>query len=167
VSLGSYSPLLLKPLGIDIPVFPVKGYSTTVPITDESAAPVSTMMDEAHKVAITRLGNRIRAAGTAELGGYDLTLRESRCETIKFVVGDLFPKGGDQSRAEYWTGLRPMMPDGPPVMGQTEFPNLYLNTGHGTLGWTMACGSGRILADVVTNKKPEISLDGLTTQRYK
>jgi D-amino-acid dehydrogenase len=166
VALGSYSPLLLKPLGIRVPIYPVKGYSATLPVIDEDAAPVSTMMDEKYKVAITRLGNRIRAAGTAELAGYDLTLRESRCETIFYVVKDLFPQGGDLNQVEYWTGLRPMTPDGTPVVGPTRYPNLFLNTGHGTLGWTMACGSGRVMADLITGRTPEISLEGLTVARY-
>lgn len=166
VSLGSYSPLLLRPLGIRVPIYPVKGYSATLPVINEDAAPVSTMMDEKHKVAITRLGDRIRAAGTAELAGYDLTLKESRCETIFYVVKDLFPTGGDLNQVEYWAGLRPMTPDGTPVVGPTRYPNLFLNTGHGTLGWTMACGSGRVMADLITGRTPEISTEGLTVARY-
>ncbi len=166
VSLGSYSPLLLKPAGVDLPIFPVKGYSLTVPITDPDGAPESTMMDEAHKVAVTRLGDRIRAAGTAELTGYDLSLRGSRCDTIKHVVGDLFPRGGDLSKAEYWTGLRPMTPDGTPIIGRTRYSNLFLNTGHGTLGWTMGPGSGKLIADVVSGREPDIDMSGLGLERY-
>ncbi|WP_158045277.1 D-amino acid dehydrogenase [Skermanella pratensis] len=166
VALGSYSPLLLKPLGIRIPVYPVKGYSITVPITDPAGAPESTVMDETYKVAVTRLGDRIRVGGTAELTGYDLTLRPSRRGPLDHVVTDLFPRGGDVSRAEYWTGLRPMTPDGPPIIGPTPLANLYLNTGHGTLGWTMAAGSGRVLADMVSGRTADIDLEGMTIGRY-
>jgi D-amino-acid dehydrogenase len=166
VALGSYSPLLLKPLGIRIPVYPIKGYSLTVPITDASGAPESTVMDETYKVAVTRLGDRIRVGGTAELAGYDLSLRPARRGPLDHVVTDLFPRGGDVSRAEYWTGLRPMTPDGPPIIGATSLPNLYLNTGHGTLGWTMAAGSGRVLADMVSGRVADIDLEGMTIERY-
>lgn len=167
VACGSYSRALLGPLGIDIPVYPVKGYSLTVPITNPDAAPVSTLMDETHKVAITRLGERIRVAGTAELAGFDLRLRESRRRTVAHVVGDLFPDGGDVAKAEFWCGLRPMTPDSTPIVGPTRYRNLFLNTGHGTLGWTMSCGSSRLLADVISGHTPEISLDGLTVERYR
>ncbi len=166
VALGSYSPLLVRPHGIRTQVYPVKGYSVTIPIVDEDAAPVSTMMDEKHKVAITRLGDRIRAAGTAELTGYSLRLSHGRCAMLFHVVRDLFPRGGDLSEVKFWTGLRPMIPDGGPLIGPTRIANLYLNTGHGTLGWTMACGSGRILADVLTRRPPEIPLEGLTIERF-
>ncbi len=165
-ALGSYSPILLKPLGFNLPVYPVKGYSITVPITDAAAAPESTVMDETHKVAVTRLGDRIRVGGTAELAGYDLRLREERRTTLNHVVTDLFPQGGDVSQAEFWTGLRPMTPDGTPVLGGTPYPNLHLSTGHGTLGWTMAAGTGRVMADLISGKKPEISMEGLTVARY-
>ena len=166
VALGSYSPILLKPLGFNLPVYPVKGYSITVPITDAASAPESTVMDETHKVAVTRLGDRIRVGGTAELGGYNLQLREERRATLNHVVTDLFPKGGDTSKAEFWTGLRPMTPDGTPVLGGTPYPNLQISTGHGTLGWTMAAGTGRVMADLLSNRQPEISMDGLTLARY-
>ena len=165
VALGSYSPLLLKPLGLRLPVYPVKGYSLTVPITDAAGAPESTVMDETYKVAVTRLGDRVRVGGTAELAGYDLRLRPPRRATLDHVVTDLFPDAGDTSRATFWTGLRPMTPDGPPVIGTTPFSNLYLNTGHGTLGWTMAAGSGRVLADVLSGKAPDIDLTGLSLSR--
>lgn len=166
VALGSYSPMLLRPLGLDLPIYPVKGYSITLPITDPAGAPVSTVMDETHKVAVTRLGDRIRVAGTAELTGYDLRLPEQRRKTVTHVVSDLFPDGGDAAAAEFWTGLRPMTPDGTPIVGPTPIPNLYLNTGHGTLGWTMSCGSARLLADLVSQRPTEIDLDGLTLARY-
>ncbi len=167
LALGSYSPLLLRPIGIDVPVYPVKGYSITVPITDPDAAPVSTVMDETYKVAVTRLGDRIRAAGTAELAGYNLKLRESRLETIKHVVRDVFPAGGDLGRAEGWCGLRPMTPDGTPIVGRTRYENLLLNTGHGTLGWTMGCGSGRVIADLICGRTPEVPIEGLGLERYR
>jgi D-amino-acid dehydrogenase len=166
VALGSYSPLMLRSLGIAVPVYPVKGYSLTIPITDATKAPESTVMDETYKVAVTRLGDRIRVGGTAELMGYSLKLRDARRDTLDHVVTDLFPGGGDISRATFWTGLRPMTPDGPPVVGPTRYSNLYLNTGHGTLGWTMAAGSGRVLADVISGRRAEIDLDGLTLARY-
>jgi D-amino-acid dehydrogenase len=166
LALGSYSPLMLAPLGIRIPVYPVKGYSITVPITDASGAPESTVMDETHKVAVTRLGERIRVGGTAELAGYTLRLHDARRRTLEHVVSDLFPRGGDVQRAEFWCGLRPMTPDGTPVLGPTRLANLHLATGHGTLGWTMAAGTGRVMADLITGRRPEIDIDGLTMARY-
>jgi D-amino-acid dehydrogenase len=166
VALGSYSPLLLAPVGVRIPVYPVKGYSITVPITDAGGAPESTVMDETHKVAVTRLGERIRVGGTAELAGYTLKLHEARRHTLEHVLTDLFPQGGDVSQAEFWCGLRPMTPDGTPVVGATALPNLYLATGHGTLGWTMAAGTGRLIADVISGRRPQIDLQGLTVDRY-
>ncbi|WP_426112102.1 D-amino acid dehydrogenase [Massilia sp. PWRC2] len=166
LALGSYSPLLAKQLGIRIPVYPVKGYSITVPVADAAGAPESTVMDETFKVAITRLGERIRVGGTAEIAGYDLSLRQARRDTLEHSVSDLFPDGGDLARGEFWCGLRPMTPDGTPVIGPTPYRNLFLNTGHGTLGWTMACGSGRVLADLVSGRQPEIGLQGLFMDRY-
>ena len=166
VSLGSYSPLLLAPIGVRIPVYPVKGYSITVPISDAVGAPESTVMDETHKVAVTRLGDRIRAGGTAELAGYTLRLHDARRKTLVHVVNDLFPDGGDINRAEFWCGLRPMTPDGTPLIGATPVANLYLATGHGTLGWTMAAGTGRVMADVISGRMPGIDLSGLTIDRY-
>jgi D-amino-acid dehydrogenase len=167
VALGSHSPLLLRALGISLPVYPIKGYSITVPITDPDGAPQSTVMDETYKVAITRLGDRIRVGGTAEISGYDMRLHASRRDTLEHSVGDLFPSGGDLAKATFWCGLRPMTPDGPPIIGATRYPNLYLNTGHGTLGWTMACGSGRVLADIVSGRTPEIDVSELAISRYR
>jgi D-amino-acid dehydrogenase len=167
LALGSYSPTLLSPLGIEIPVYPVKGYSITVPIANAAGAPESTVMDETHKVALTRLGDRIRVGGTAELAGYNLKLHEARRRTLLHVVDDLFPDGGDLGRAEFWCGLRPMTPDGTPIVGGTELPNLYLATGHGTLGWTMAAGTAKVIADLVGGRKPAIDMDGLTIDRYR
>jgi D-amino-acid dehydrogenase len=165
VALGSYSPLLLRQVGIRVPVYPVKGYSLTVPITHVDAAPVSTVMDETYKIAITRLGDRIRVGGTAEISGYDMRLDPSRRGALEHSVTDLFPYGGAVGQASYWCGLRPMTPDGPPLIGPTHFSNLHVNTGHGTLGWTMACGSGRVLADLVSQREPEIDVSGLALDR--
>lgn len=167
MALGSYSPKLLRGIDLHVPIYPIKGYSITVPITDTSRAPESTIMDETFKVAITRLGDRIRVGGTAEIAGYDLKLREPRRETLVHSVTDLFPNSGAIEKAEFWCGLRPMTPDGTPVLGKTRYDNLYLNSGHGTLGWTMACGSGRVLADIVSGKKPGIDLEGLSMERYR
>ena len=166
VALGSHSPGLLAPVGVRIPVYPVKGYSITVPITDAQYAPESTIMDETHKVAVTRLGDRIRVGGTAELAGYSLNLREARRATLNHVVTDLFPRGGDVSQASFWCGLRPMTPDGTPIIGKTPVENLLLATGHGTLGWTMAAGTGRVIADIVSGKPPDIDIAGLGMARY-
>ena len=166
LALGSYSTAMLAPLGLQVPVYPVKGFSITVPITDAAHAPESTIMDETHKVAVTRLGERIRVGGTAQLSGFDLALNEERRRTLEFVVSDLFPRGGDVSRAEFWTGLRPMTPDGTPILGPTRHAKLWLATGHGTLGWTMAAGTGRLLADWMGGRRPEIDTEGLTIQRY-
>lgn len=165
-AMGSYTPALLRPLGVRLPVYPVKGYSLTLPIADPHAAPRSTVMDETYKIAITRLGDRIRVGGTAELAGFSLRLREPRRATLAFSVGDLFPAGGDLSQASFWTGLRPMTPDGTPIVGPTKIANLYTNTGHGTLGWTMACGSGRVLADLIGGRAPDIDTQDLSAARY-
>jgi len=166
LALGSYSPQMLKPLGIRAPVYPLKGYSLTVPITDPGMAPMSTVLDETYKVAITRFDQRIRVGGMAEIAGYDLSLNPRRRETLEMVVNDLYPLGGDTHEAVFWTGLRPATPDGTPIIGATPHRNLFLNTGHGTLGWTMACGSGRVLADLLASKRPQISTDGLGISRY-
>ena len=166
LALGSWSPRVLKPLGISIPVYPVKGYSITVPVKDPAAAPVSTVMDESYKVAITRLGCRIRVGGTAEISGYSSVLHLARRATLDHSLTDLFP-GGDLADAHFWCGLRPMTPDGPPLIGPTRYTNLHLNTGHGTLGWTMACGSGRVLADLLSGRKPQVDIGELGMSRYE
>ncbi len=165
LAFGSYSRRFLAPLGMDLPVYPVKGYSLTVPLVNPDMAPQSTVLDETYKVAVTRFDNRIRVGGMAELAGFDLRLNPRRRATLEHVVSDLFP-GGDLPQAEFWTGLRPMTPDSTPIIGATPYANLFLNTGHGTLGWTMACGSGKLLADMVTGRKPEIRTDGLALDRY-
>jgi len=166
LALGSYTPQLLASVGIRLPVYPLKGYSLTLPITDPAMAPASTVLDENYKVAVTRLGQRIRIGGIAEVCGYNLSLPPRRRATLEKVVADLYPHGGDLTRAEFWTGLRPATPDGTPVVGAAGFDNLYLNTGHGTLGWTMACGSGRYLADLIAGATPQISSEGLDISRY-
>ena len=163
---GSWTAPLLAPLGIRLPVYPLKGYSLTIPIRDEEMAPISTVLDESYKVAITRFDDRIRVGGMAEVSGYDMSLPERRRQTLEMVVRSLYPDGGDLEAAEFWTGLRPSTPDGPPVVGATRYPNLLLNTGHGTLGWTMACGSGRYLADLVDGRTPAIDPEGLDISRY-
>ena len=166
VALGSYSTQMLRPLGIRIPVYPVKGYSITVPITSAERAPESTIMDETHKVAVTRLGDRIRVGGTAQLSGFDLGLDASRQATLEYVLNDLFPGAADLTQTNFWTGLRPMTPDGTPILGATGYSNLHLSTGHGTLGWTMAAGTGRVMADLLSGRTPQIDMEGLGLQRY-
>ncbi|MFC6305842.1 D-amino acid dehydrogenase [Paraburkholderia phytofirmans] len=165
VALGSYSTQFLSGL-VKIPVYPLKGYSITAPIVNEASAPVSTVLDETYKIAITRFDDRIRVGGMAEIVGFDKSLRQARRETLELCVNDLFPGGGDTSKATFWTGLRPMTPDGTPIVGRTPVPNLFLNTGHGTLGWTMSCGSGQLLADVMSGKQPAIKADDLSVHRY-
>ena len=166
VALGSYSPALVASLGIKLPVYPVKGYSITVPVVDDARAPVSTVMDETHKIAITRLGDRIRVGGMAEIAGFDMSLSPKRQATLTHSVEDLFGGAGDQGRAQFWCGLRPMTPDGTPVVGRSPIQNLFLNTGHGTLGWTMAAGSGRVLADIVSGRRTAIKSADLGYARY-
>ena len=166
VAMGSFSPKLVRPLGLKLPVYPVKGYSITVPIVDERRAPVSTLLDESYKVAITRLGDRIRVGGMAEISGFNNDLPEARRATLEYSLGSLFPGAGDTSRASYWSGLRPMTPDSTPVLGATKFGNLFLNTGHGTLGWTMACGSAAVIADLMSGKRAAIQTDDLSIARY-
>ncbi|MBN3746501.1 D-amino acid dehydrogenase [Burkholderia sp. Se-20373] len=165
VALGSYSTSFISNL-MKIPVYPLKGYSITAPIVNEAAAPVSTVLDETYKIAITRFDQRIRVGGMAEIVGFDKTLRAARRETLEMCVNDLFPGGGDTSKATFWTGLRPMTPDGTPIVGRTPVSNLFLNTGHGTLGWTMSCGSGQLLADLISGKMPAIQADDLSVHRY-
>ncbi|MBL9071515.1 MAG: D-amino acid dehydrogenase [Sphingopyxis sp.] len=166
LALGSHSAALLRPLGLKLPVYPVKGYSITVPIVDAALSPESTLMDESYKIAITRLGHRIRVGGMAEISGYNNALPERRRATLVHSLTDLFPGAGDIDAASYWSGLRPMTPDGTPVIGKTPYDNLFLNTGHGTLGWTMACGSGRLIADLVSERPTDIEAADLSIARY-
>lgn len=155
VALGSYSPLVLAPLGISVPVYPLKGYSITLPLDAGDEAPTVSLTDVAHKLVFSRLGDRLRVAGTAEMDGYNTEVNDARCEAIARRALDLFPGTGHPARAEFWTGLRPATPSNVPCVGRTRFPNLFLNTGHGTLGWTLACGSGQAIADLVGGRVPE------------
>ena len=166
VALGSYSPALVKPLGLNLPVYPVKGYSITVPIAEAERAPVSTLLDESYKIAITRLGDRIRVGGMAEISGFTNDLRPERRRTLEHSLESLFPGAGTPHEATFWSGLRPMTPDGTPVIGATKVENLFLNTGHGTLGWTMACGSGQVVADLISGAAPAIDTRDLSISRY-
>ncbi len=163
LSLGSYSPLLLRPLGIRIPVYPLKGYSITLPLGPAEAqdAPIVSLTDEAFKIVISRLGNRLRAAGTAELAGYDSSVSDLRCGAILRRVRQLFPQLGALTTVENWAGLRPATPDNVPLIGRTRLGNLFLNTGHGTMGWTLACGSGKAIADIVAGRRPEVAFSFL------
>jgi D-amino-acid dehydrogenase len=156
VALGSFSPALLAPLGVRLMIYPGKGYSATYPIADPAAAPTVSLTDDGCKLVLSRLGLRLRVAGTCELNGYSRELNMVRCEAITRRVRALFPDACDYERASYWAGLRPLTPSNVPYVGRTRYPNLYLNTGHGTLGWTMACGSGRALADIVCGRQPEL-----------
>ena len=166
LALGSYSALQLAPLGLRLPVYPLKGYSLTLPVADAAFAPQSTVLDESYKVAITRFANHIRVGGMAELCGYDLSLPPRRRRTLELIARQLFPRGGDLARGEFWCGLRPATPDGTPVVGSTPLRNLFTNTGHGTLGWTMACGAARYLAELIAGQQPVICTEGLDMFRY-
>jgi len=158
LALGSYSPLVARGLGLNLPIYPLKGYSVTMPVKNPAAAWTVSLSDESHKLVLSRLGDRLRIAGTAELNGYNTEINKVRCEAIVKRVMELFPEAADASQPAYWAGLRPATPSNIPCVGRTRYPNLYLDTGHGTLGWTFACGSGRILADLVSGRRPEIDL---------
>ena len=168
IALGSASADLVSPIGMQLPIYPVKGYSITVPVKSDIDAPQGTLMDETYKVAITRLGDTVRVAGIAELTGYDKTLSKSGDRITQFVLNDLFPKAVEQVPDDHlWAGLRPMTPDGTPIIGKTPYDNLFLNTGHGTLGWTMGLGSGKIINSIVSGEMPEIDIEGLDMFRYQ
>ena len=167
MALGSYSARLAAPLGVRLPIYPVKGYSATLPLRGHNRAPLVSVIDAERMVVVGRLGDRLRVAGTAEIAGYDLTLNPVRARAVLDAALSIFPAAGDAADAEYWTGLRPMTADGPPIIGATRYANLFLNTGHGSLGWTMACGSALILADLVAGHRPAIDFDGLTLDRYR
>ncbi|MEI7611409.1 MAG: D-amino acid dehydrogenase [Betaproteobacteria bacterium] len=158
VALGSYTPILLRPLGIHLPVYPAKGYSATVPLSESSVAPTVAMTDDGHKLVFSRLGRRLRIAGTAEFNGYNTELNDVRCQALMQRTHQLFPELNPAGEPEFWAGLRPSTPSNVPFVGRSRVPNLYLNTGHGTLGWTMACGSGKVLADLMSGREPEIRL---------
>lgn len=166
LAFGSWSPLLLKPLGMALPVYPGKGYSVTIPIGGHLGAPTLGLIDDEFKMVYSRLGGQLRIAGTAEFAGWDTSVTEARARFLLTKALELFPNCGDVEHAEFWAGLRPSTPDGVPVIGRTGLDNLFLNTGHGTLGWTMACGSGRVVADLMLGRTPEISLDGLGIDRF-
>jgi len=165
VAMGSLSPLLVKPLGIRLPIYPAKGYSVTMPVADASKAHQVSLTDDEYKLVFSRLGDRLRIAGTAELNGYDRDLNRVRCEAIVRRVEELFPGAGDASQAQFWTGLRPATPSNVPIIGRSKLPNLYLNTGHGTLGWTHACGSGKSIARIVSGLVPEVDFAFTGVQR--
>jgi D-amino-acid dehydrogenase len=164
ISLGAYSPLLTRKVGIELNIYPAKGYSATVPVADAAKAYSVSLTDDEYKLVFSRLGDRLRIAGTAELNGYSTELNEVRCRAILRRTEELFPGAGDMGRAQFWTGLRPATPSNVPYIGATRYPNLYLNTGHGTLGWTHACGSGRALADLVSGRQPEIDFEFCATR---
>lgn len=163
---GVDSTRLLTPLGIQVPLYPVKGYSATAAIKNFDEAPLAALMDESYKTAITRMGSRVRISGTAELGSRTLELREAALRTLIRVGNDWFPDAANYSSASFWCGSRPMLPDGPPLLGSTPFKNIFINIGHGSSGWTMAAGSGKILADIVSGQTPDIDIDGLTLSRF-
>ena len=170
VALGSEAVRVLRPLGIDLPIYPVKGYSITIDIDESTPAPRSSVMDEHSKVMMTRLGTRLRAAGLAEIAGYDRSIRPSGPATVLHSLREFFPRvaGGRHAGAQSvnaWTGLRPMTPDGPPYLGATTFTNVFLNLGQGSNGWTQACGCGRVVADIISGRRPEIDLEGFGIDR--
>lgn len=155
VALGAYSSRLLTPLGVACPVYPAKGYSATFNVLNDEAAPMVSLSDSANKTVYSRFGNRLRVAGTAELSGYSRSLNTKRCNSIVKQAQELFPSALDFDNVQFWSGLRPATPSNIPLIGQTKIRNLYLNTGHGTLGWTLGAGSGRALADVIAGRQPE------------
>jgi D-amino-acid dehydrogenase len=155
--LGSFSRLLARQIGERLPIYPVKGYSVTLPLREPERAPRVSITDESHRIVYSRLGNRLRAAGTAELNGYDMDINAARCQAILRRTDELFPNLAVEAPAELWAGLRPATPNNLPIIGRSRISNLYLNTGHGTLGWTLACGSGRALADIVDGRQAEVS----------
>jgi D-amino-acid dehydrogenase len=170
VALGNGAARVLRPLGIDLPIYPVKGYSVTVDIEDSIPAPRSSVMDEHSKVMMTRLGTRLRAAGLAEISGYDASIRPSGPATVLHSLREFFPRavsdrGASAEGVSAWTGLRPMTPDGPPYLGATKFTNVFLNAGQGSNGWTQASGCGRAVADIVSGRRPDIDLEGLGVDR--
>lgn len=166
LALGSFSPLVARSIGLDLPIYPAKGYSATVPITDPAAAPTVSITDDENKLVFSRLGQRLRIAGTAELAGWDNSVVPARAKAVVRKGRDLFPGAGDYDRAELWAGLRPVTPDSVPIVGPTPFANLWLNTGHGTLGWTMSCGSGKVVADLIAGRPPDIEMAGLGLDRF-
>jgi D-amino-acid dehydrogenase len=157
LALGSYSPRFTAPLGLKLPVYPVKGYSITVPLRPADRAPNVCLTDEARKMAFSRLGDRLRVAGTAELNGYDQSINPARCAALVERLHQLFPRIERRDDVLHWSGLRPATPGNVPIIGATRYRNLFLNTGHGTLGWTMACGSGYALSELIAGRQPSIA----------
>ena len=166
VCAGCWSPELVRPLGVDISIYPVKGYSLTVPLSDAAKAPASTIHDDHYKVVCTRLGNRLRATGFVELADFNRDIPEARLATIKKSVQSRYPGCADLHAAETWTGFRPMTPDGPPIIGRAGRENLYLNTGHGTFGWTLSAGSASVIAQVIDGEEPSVPLDPFRPARF-
>ena len=157
LAMGSLSPFYAAPLGISLPIYPAKGYSVTLPVKDASMAHQVSLTDDEYKLVFSRLGDRLRIAGTAELNGYDRDLNRVRCEAIVRRTEELFPGAGDTESAQFWTGLRPATPSNVPIIGRSsKLPNLYFNTGHGTLGWTHSCGSGKSIARIISGLEPEV-----------
>ncbi len=167
VAAGVDSATLLAPLGIRIPLYPVKGYSATANIKNYDAAPLAAMMDEAYQVSISRMGNRIRVSGITELGARTMDVRDNALRTLIKVGEDWFPDAANFHTANFWCGVRPMLPDGAPLLGATPIKGVYLNIGHGSAGWAMAAGSGKVLAALVSGRTPDIDMDGLTLSRYR
>ncbi len=159
MALGSYSPILARKIGVDLPVYPIKGYSMTIPVGNHQAPPTIGSVDETNLVAISRFGDRVRVTATAEFAGYDTSHKPADFEFMTSVVRDLYPDGGDYHRAEMWAGLRPMTPDNLPVLGRKRHRNLWYNTGHGHIGWTMSHGTARITADMIGGRTPAVPLD--------
>ena len=166
LALGSYSANLVKPLGLDLPIYPAKGYSISVEIEQPDAAPTVSITDETKYIVFTRLGRHLRVAGTAELTGWDARLDPRRIAPLVASAQELFPRASPYRDVNAWAGLRPATPDSVPLIGATPIENLFLNTGHGTLGWTMACGSGKAIADLISGRTPEIDLAGLGLDRF-
>lgn len=155
VAMGSFSPQILRPLGVHCPIYPTKGYSASFPILNADAAPSVSLTDSSHKVVYTRLGDTLRMAGTAELSGYSRDLNPTRCQAMLLQARELFPDALDYDHVQYWSGLRPSTPSNVPLIGATRVANVFINSGHGTLGWTMGAGSGRALADLMSGLRPE------------
>jgi D-amino-acid dehydrogenase len=164
--LSSWSPHMARQVGLNLPIYPAKGYSATVAVTDPSKAPMRAITDDEYKLVYSRLGDRLRCAGTAELSGWHLRMNPVRAAAVAERSSNLFPGAGDFAKAELWCGLRPVTPDSVPIIGRSRIDNLFLNTGHGTLGWTMSCGSGRLLADLVSLRSPDIDVSGLGAERF-
>ncbi len=166
VTMGNESPLFTRSLGLSLPIYPVKGYSVTLPVDGRNTAPSMGIADEERKIVVARLGDKLRAAGTAELAGYDRRIDERRARSVLDPLLELFPNGGDPGRAVFWTGLRPMTPDGSPLIGGTKLRNLFLNTGHGSVGWTLACGSAKLLSDTMSGRDSEMDPAPWAPGRY-